>query len=585
MILSVLALCALFHAGDPVREAGELRTYQLQALLVPFRAEFQMQVLPLRGSASPAEEERERLDAGLLIEILRSLCAPEFEYEGRSLQEIDGSLYVTAPVAVQEKVAKILGFLGGALSARSELALDELLLPDALPHDPAPVLSAEEAQKLLGGAGLRRSWKVALRPGWIGTAISQRAIGFLSDWNCEIAQGAAIHDPIIDSVPAGDAIVCSGASAPGGMWLALLARGGESAGPKDHAIDFYATVASETTPVPNPQPNGPAARSGGRVLQAGPKVWQSVPVGVSALALNTFLPDGKVLCLSSTISVGEQRGTRLLFVRRANAAAAPVQGLAFDTKPGASRDLVLVDAGWLRPPLCGSTGDLRGGGALPITNAEATEALGFQMRGADTARAHELLVDASGLDVFDSHAWLVIARSQRTAEGSGLEAALARLSAGVRVPQGFSAEVALRRGSSLIARSTIALRSGVASTLVAGAEDELLYDWDVEVAQSAAVADPQMRPSFEGLCARLRVDRDAGGALLLQIRGFGQVRSGEVRNLEPQVPTVGAISLGTWDRLGVEEQVTLAADGPRKAAFGDTGGGGLVLEVTLGEVK
>ena len=194
-------------------------------------------------------------------------------------------------------------------------------------------------------------------------------------------------------------------------------------------------------------------------------------------------------------------------------------------------------------------------------------------------------MDASGLDVFDSHAWLVIARSQRTAEGSGLEAALARLSAGVRVPQGFSAEVALRRGSSLIARSTIALRSGVASTLVAGAEDELLYDWDVEVAQSAAVADPQMRSSFEGLCARLRVDRDAGGALLLQIRGFGQVRSGEVRNLEPQVPTVGAISLGTWDRLGVEEQVTLAADGPRKAAFGDTGGGGLVLEVTLGEVK
>ena len=585
MILSVLALCTLLHAGDPVREAGELRTYELQSLLVPFRPEFQMQVLPLRGANSAPDNDRERLDPGLVIELVRSLCAPEFEYEGRSLQEIDGSLYVTAPAAVQEKVAKIVAFLGTALSARAELALDELLLPDPLPRDPAPILSNEEAQKLLAGAGQRRSWKVALRPGWIGTAISQRSIGFLSDWNCEIAQGAVIHDPVIDSVPAGDAIVCSGASAPGGMWLALLARGGESAGPKDHPIDFFSTVATETAPVSNPQPNGPTARSGGRTLQAGPKLWQSVPVGVSALALNAFLPDGKVLCLSSTIAVGEQRGTRLLFVRRANAPSAPVQGLALDPKPGANRDLVLIDTGWVRPPLCDSEGDLRGGGALPFSNAEGTEPLRFEMHAVDSSRAHELLADSSGLDVFDSQAWLLVARSQRPAENSGVESALARISAGVRVPQALSAEVVLRRGANVLARSTVALRTGVASTVVAGAEDEQLYDWDVEVAQSAATADPQIHASFEGLCARLRVDRDAGGALVLQFRGFGQVRSGEVRNLEPQVPTVGAISQASWERLGVEEQVTLAGEGAKKAAFGDTGGAGLVLEVALGELK
>jgi hypothetical protein len=129
------------------------------------------------------------------------------------------------------------------------------------------------------------------------------------------------------------------------------------------------------------------------------------------------------------------------------------------------------------------------------------------------------------------------------------------------------------------------LRSGIASSVVAGAEDELLSDWDVEVAQSAAVADPQIRPTFEGLCARLRVERDAGGALVLQIHAFGQARNGELRNIDPQVPTVGAISQGIWDRLGVEEQLTFPADGPKQALFGDSGGAGLLLEVTLGELR
>jgi hypothetical protein len=584
MMLTTLALCMLLGGGDPVREAGELRTYDLQTLLVPYRPEFQVQVLPLRGSPG-SMEERERFDAGLVIELVRSLCAPEFEYEGRILQEQDGSLFVSAPAPVQEKVTKILGFLGAALAARTELAVDELLLADVLPKDPAPILGLEEAQKLLAGPGVRRSWRIALRPGWAGAALSQRPISFVSDWNCEIAQGAAIHDPVVDVLPAGDVIACSGAAAPGGLWIALLARGAESNGPKDHPLEVYATVASETTPIPNPPQGSPSARSTGRLLQAGPRVWQSVPVALQALALNTFVPDGKVLCLSSTIGVGEPRGTRLLFVRRTSAPAAPVQGLALDPKGAGGRDLVLIDAGWLRPPSCASEGSLRGAGALPARDDDEEGPLQFMLRGADSGRARELLPDLGGCDVFDSSAWLVIARSQRAAEGSGPDAAVTRLGGGAPLPQSFSAELTLRRGPNVIARSTLALRSGLPSTVVVGAEDELLCDWDVEVAQTASVADPVIRTTFEGLCARLRVERDASGALMLEIRGFGQARSGELRNLDPQVPTVGPMSLGIWDRLNVEERLSLPADGPKKALIGDSGGAGLLLEVTLGELK
>src|SRR5262245_48950097 len=124
MMLATLALCTLLGGGDPVREPGELRTYDLQALLVPFRTDFQMQVLPPRGTAG-WNDDRERFDPGLVVELVRSLCAPEFEYEGRYLQEQEGTLRVSAPAAVQERVAKILGFLGTALETRTELAVDE----------------------------------------------------------------------------------------------------------------------------------------------------------------------------------------------------------------------------------------------------------------------------------------------------------------------------------------------------------------------------------------------------------------------------------------------------------------------------
>ena len=585
MILALLALCTLFRGGDPAREAGELRTYDLQPLLVPYRPGFELQALPCRGSPGEMNEERERFDAGLVIELVRSLCAPEFEYEGRQLQEQDGALYVSAPAAVQERVSKVLAFLGTALGARIELAVDELVLPEPLAKDPAPILSPEEAQKLLAVNGLRRSWKLAVRPGWAGSALSQRAISFVADWNCEIAQGAAIHDPVVEVVPAGDAIACACAPAPGGLWLALLARSGESSGAKDHPLEVYATVATDTTPVQNPQPNQPTSRSGGRTLQAGPRVWQSVPIALHSLALNSFVPDGKVLCLAGTLGIGEPRGSRLLFVRRVNAPGAPVQGLSFDQKGSGGRDLVLVDSGWLRPPSCASEGDLRGGGALPLRAEEETEHLRFVLRGADTGRARELLGELSGCDVFDSQAWLVIARNPRSGEASVLEPAITRLGTGAPLPQSFSVELALRRGPNVVARSTVALRSGAASTVVAGFEDELLYDWDVEVAQSASVADPMIKPSFEGLCARVRVERDTAGGLLLDIRGFGQVRSGELRNLDPQVPTVGPMSQASWDRLGIEERLTLPADGPKKAVFGDSGTAGLMLEVTLGELK
>ncbi len=583
MIWTSLLLCAALGAGDPAREAGELRVHDLHALLVPYRNELALQLAPCREAGGPAEGESDRLDVGLVVELLRSLCAPEFEYEGRVLREAEERLYVVAPAAVQEKVAHILDFLAGTLGAQIELVLDEAVLAEPLAKDPPQLLALDEAQRLQAGAVQRHSFTLGVRPGWIGTAGNVRATSILSTWNVEIAQAAAIHDPQVDVVPAGQRFACAAANAPGGTWLALVARSAESGGPKDHALEFSASVAAESGSVPNPGGGAPITRTSGRLLQPGPKVWQSLPLGLHAAVVNTFLPEGKVLCLASTIGAGEERGTHLLFVRRAGKPVAAAQGFSLDGKqPG--RDLVLVDAGWLTPPCAGTEGDLRAGGALPMFESELGP-LVARLRVPEAGFAHELVGGSEGLDVFDSRSWLVLARSQRAAEGAGVEATLARLARSAPEAQSLGATLTLRRGPNVLARGTLALRAGCASTLVAGAEDEQLRDWDVEVAQGCAAAVPMIHPSFEGLCARVRAGRDAGGTLRLEVEAFGQARAGEARNLEPQVPTVGAITLCAWDRLRVDERVALPAEGARRASFGDGAGQGLALEIELAELR
>ena len=53
-------------------------------------------------------------------------------------------------------------------------------------------------------------------------------------------------------------------------------------------------------------------------------------------------------------------------------------------------------------------------------------------------------------------------------------------------------------------------------------------------------------------------------------------------SLRPLLACRTEMTQGAWDRLDLDERVTLPPDGPKRASFGDTGGQGLQLEVELG---
>lgn len=583
MLWTSLFLAAALGAGDRARESGELRVHELGALLVPGRSELALQFAPCRGGPDAAPGEETCFDAGIVIELVRSLCAPEFEFEGRRLEEREGRLFVVAPAPVQEKVARLLGFLAGALGTQVELCLEELVLGEVAAKDPPLLLGPDEAQRLAATALQRRSFVLGTRPGWIASGGNTRPTSILGSWSVEIAQAAAIHDPVVEAVPLGAQYGAAAAGAAGGAWISLLARSAESSGPKDHPLEFASALAAELGSLPNPRGGAPSTRTSGRSDQPGPRLWQSLPLGLHALAVNSFLPDGKVLCLASTLGAGDDRTTHLLLVRRLGRVGAPAASFSFDEKaPG--RDLVLVDTGWISPPLAEVYGELAAGGALPMIESEQGP-LAARLRVPQAGLAHDLLGASGGLDCFDSASWLVLARSARPVEGSGIDSALARLTRCAPEALGFGVALHLRHGANSVARGTLALRLGAESLFACGAEDELLFDWDVEVAQGASTAQPQVHTSFEGLCARVRVERDATGTLRLALKAFGQVRAAELRNLDPQVATIGAITLPSWERLRLDERVTLPAQGPRRAVFGDAGGQGLVLELEITDLR
>jgi hypothetical protein len=141
--------------------------------------------------------------------------------------------------------------------------------------------------------------------------------------------------------------------------------------------------------------------------------------------------------------------------------------------------------------------------------------------------------------------------------------------------------------SSTIARWVLPLRAGTASCAVLGRESSEVGDYDVEVAQLAAAADPQMYFAFDGLALTLEPGIATSGDLTLDIGACAHVKRGDTREFDPRVPTLGRMQQSTYDQLSTREKLVFAkgANGPRRVVLGDAAGapGSLTLEVEVAE--
>jgi hypothetical protein len=103
-------------------------------------------------------------------------------------------------------------------------------------------------------------------------------------------------------------------------------------------------------------------------------------------------------------------------------------------------------------------------------------------------------------------------------------------------------------------------------------EDPVVFDYDVEVAQEASVADALVFSEFEGLVLWLHATKSPRGDLVLDVSAGGSQMTGQRETID-----LGAHDLEqtTFDQVLARQRITFRADqpGPWKAVIGDAGSG------------
>ena len=129
---------------------------------------------------------------------------------------------------------------------------------------------------------------------------------------------------------------------------------------------------------------------------------------------------------------------------------------------------------------------------------------------------------------------------------------------------------------------TVEVIGGTQALLAIGSEGLIVKDYDVEVAQNAAIRDPRVSLHFEGLACSIQVDRLRSGDLAFVVDG--QVsRDHDVRE-NPMVRSIAATS-SAITRLEERGTVAPSGDDAWKIVLGDESGRALRVELDVKKVR
>jgi hypothetical protein len=609
-MLPALAALALAPLSGPVptgdgaaahREPSVLRAYDLMpALPGSMQRGGWETLLPYLGGnrGGDAEEWDPMNGSDTVIDLLRSLCGDEFEYEDRSIRLTDqGRMYVRAPEALQKRTQAYLAFLERVFGASLELRIDAVELPEGSASEAVPALLATaDADKIIarGGRGGVRTWKLRLRAGDAAGLDLTRTSSMVTDYNVEIAQASAIADPIVDDVAVGTRLFARAAPSSGGTWLSLVLRRGD---PLGGVVNRDVLVESQVNTTD-------------RVVNfATARAYQNVDVLNRSLALDTYLPENRVLAIQSAIASDTKMRSEVLLLRRESGSLPIFEQVNFDPLgEKAGGKLLFLNGESIAPPRC-----LLDTTAMPKDHVPGSWAMRkyedpnatdsgvfaeFAQDNLDLLR-DQLGSDESDVEIRNVGPCLLVSRGASSAkrdapllpgrEGSSPDV-LDRLAPAPRVAQ---VSLTLRRAGAAapIARASLPVRFGESGCMVLGTEGFELADYDVEVAQSASVADSQIRIAFDGLALRVRPVPTSSGDLVLDLLARAHVRRGESKLFELGVPALGAIDESTHDQMFVRERLVFGKgeNAPKRFVLGEVAegstAGALTLEVEASEAK
>lgn len=597
--LAVLATLPAAPAapGDSAPADNVLRVYDLSGTDVstdqdhdPFQGVL-LPALPLdwpEGSMSTFAEGDQAGGADAMVDLLDRLFGDELAYEGRSVRlGPDGRLAIRAPAELHTRIAELVAFFDGTLNAEVELLVDVLRVdPGSGPS--ASVLDVAQAESWIEqarAAGRHEAYRLHVRGDRPYVLDRTTNVAAVVDYDVEIAQASGIPDPIMARVPVGPRIALRAVPGRGGLFLALGWENGDLLDELARSLGNKLLVTGTDQPI--------------SIIEAG-GVVQGMRLLRRAAALNTFVPEGRALLVRTRAALSRASLDEVLVLRAGAGGLMGRGSLVYDSR---GAELAVMNLGSLAPPRCVAWGSLLWPGHVPSELrawlGHGDDALlGYQLREGGDDFAEELLLDDKrSLGTDRVGRWLFVHPESGGTPAATVLAEQQRLSGQFEdlVPEArlLDLGVALRHVGDGPAREAVAVRApvraGESSSFVVGLGELEVRDYDVEVAQLSAIADPGVVHAFDGLALWVLPAYAPDGGLYVDVRGGGQLYLAHTQ-FELGNPMMPWVDQTTSTHVLVNERVRMdrGEDGRWRATFGLTGGNGvengLQLAVEIGEI-
>ena len=516
------------------------------------------------GGAGPLDRMPSR-DLDSVADLLSQALGDDLRFEGRGLSvSEEGEMLLVAPPDVHGKAEAILEGLRGALAAHALVSIDILNLEGGnLPFPDQAGLDDAAAERLIALALERGARHVRheldLTPGNTSISDMTHPVPLLSDFDVEIAQSSGIWDPIRSMIDVGQRVVMRGVPVGDTVDIAVVLRVADLVGNvRERPLAAELLLASE--------------KSGARYVP-GPQSLQQAEVMQHSYAFAGRVGGGRALLCASDYNVGGSQRTQLVVIR-----ALEVQGQRVSITPlgSAGRSLMVVNKEAFAPPGVATElydddwiDDVKGTVLLPAGRMTTEvpsvleEMLSFQFNLLRDTGPWALIVtdpawDRAGADDLRSlgESW------PKVRETASVTLTLSASGVGDAVP----------------VRVLMPCRRGQESAVLVGTATNVIWDYDVEVAQNAALADPVIGIRFSGLGAILGT---AGETTELEATCLARIPAEAPRVLE-----VGASEFRFFDRqvhdvLTVRDRKDLGPDGSVRFGTRATGAREQSLELQV----
>lgn len=500
--------------------------------------------------APPLAGLHERAGVEAIVDLVSQMLGDELRYEGRRFSLEGGDrLVVLAPPAIHASIRAALAALETAVAAASiELTVDVVTLTGAEGDWPTnnvvdPGVAERMIASLVGRGAAHASYALQLGAGRTTSLDLGNGEPFVYDYDVEIAHGAHVFDPVVLDAAEGTRILLRGTPTRAGVALSVVLRCAERV--KDvfeRPVRLRGLVRSD---------------EGGVSYVEGPQVIQSVETLVRSEAFDTFVPQGKSIVIACQTELAGSKSHQLVFVRRTGGTLQPLYSIQLGDS---ARRLVLLNSELLSPPRTSIELERTLYHPLMVARLDTQPSL-FLFDWMKNRFSIWRRLGPWALAVTDP-AW-----------DDGAAATLDEMLGGWEPEvELLSLELALRdaHGSTPL-RVSLPVRSGTSCGSLVGITSTALVDYDVEVAQNSAVADPVMRPTFSGLALSMEPASRQGGEVSLDLRGQAQLALGPLESLDLAGNLATFVDRPRYDRMEIEGRVTFAlgAGRPARAVVGN----------------